>query len=469
MPACTRPGVYVPRQTHDCDAAVLVRRHLPGFLARLEEAGHALPGFVKAELEGFATCGDFERGFVRTACRTCGDELRVPFACRGRGFCPSCMGRRMAEGAALLVDHVLPAVGYRQWVLSFTGRMAVRLGYDQVLLAKVAEAFARAVMHDMRWSVKERHGLGSVEPLHAGVFTVVQRFRSDLGLYVHLHSLVTDGAFEEAGADVRFLPARAPTPERMTAVLAQVHKALAAVAEDDDLDMDPALAVCVQLALAGPHAVPPPEPAARPSLTVSAFDMHLHAATTVDGRDRKQLERVCRYMLRPPFAHDAVKALEGRRVRVLFKAPWRSGVAHADMTPDKFIARLCALVPPPGFHMVRYFGVLASHHHLRARIVPPAAVPAPVLQLALGLTGAANDASGEPADALPRPRRLAWASLLARVFAIDVTVCRKCGGRMRILEVVSDPDDIARVLHGARAPPPPPRPHPPGQLLLFAR
>ena len=95
-------------------------------------------------------------------------------------------------------------------------------------------------MHDMRWSVKERHGLASVEPLHAGVFTVVQRFRSDVGLYVHLHSLITDGAFEEAGADVRFLPARAPTPERMTAVLAQVHKAIAEVAEDDDLDMDPA-------------------------------------------------------------------------------------------------------------------------------------------------------------------------------------------------------------------------------------
>jgi len=36
-------------------------------------------------------------------CRTCGDELRVPFACKSRGFCPSCMGRRMAEGAALLV------------------------------------------------------------------------------------------------------------------------------------------------------------------------------------------------------------------------------------------------------------------------------------------------------------------------------------------------------------------------------
>jgi hypothetical protein len=37
--------------------------------------------------------------------------------------------------------------------------------------------------------------------------------------------------------------------------------------------------------------------------------MPLHAATTVDGSDRKQLERVCRYLLRPPFAHDAVVAL----------------------------------------------------------------------------------------------------------------------------------------------------------------
>ena len=72
----------------DCDAAVLVRRHLAGFRERLEESGHGpLPEFVRAELEGFAGCGDFARGFVRTACRTSGgDELRVPFAL------PACSG-----------------------------------------------------------------------------------------------------------------------------------------------------------------------------------------------------------------------------------------------------------------------------------------------------------------------------------------------------------------------------------------
>ncbi len=41
----------------------------------------------------------------------------------------------------------------------------------------------------MSWAVKERHGLTSVEPRHAGVFTV-QRFRSDLGLYVHLSTFI---------------------------------------------------------------------------------------------------------------------------------------------------------------------------------------------------------------------------------------------------------------------------------------
>jgi hypothetical protein len=39
------------------------------------------PAFVKGESSGFAGCGDFELGFVRTCCRRCGDELRVPFSC----------------------------------------------------------------------------------------------------------------------------------------------------------------------------------------------------------------------------------------------------------------------------------------------------------------------------------------------------------------------------------------------------
>jgi tetratricopeptide (TPR) repeat protein len=59
--------------------------------------------------------------------------------------------------------------------------------------------------------------------------------------------------------------------------------------------------------------------------------------STVDGRDRRRLERVCRYLLRPPFAHDAVEALTGGRVRIHFKAPTRVGSTHTDIERDAFL------------------------------------------------------------------------------------------------------------------------------------
>ena len=55
---------------------------------------------------------------------------------------------------------------------------------------------------------------------------------------------------------------------------------------------------------------------------------------------------ICRALARLEEAGHALP--EFVKAELLFKAPWRSGVAHADVTPDKFLARLCALVPPPG-------------------------------------------------------------------------------------------------------------------------
>ena len=111
--------------------------------------------------------------------------------------------------------------------------------------------------------------------------------------------------------------------------------------------------------------------------------------------------------------------------------------------------------------MTRYYGVFASHHRLRARVIPSSPQPAAPTQLSLLFTPGLQ---GELREAISTPRRYGWASLLARVFAVDVTVCSKCGGKMRILEVVTDPAAIAELLYGARAPP---RPCPPGQLGLF--
>ena len=70
------------------------------------------------------------------------------------------------------------------------------LGYDRALLGRVCQRFANRMKPTLRARSKYAHGLRSSAKLHPGVLIVVQRFRSDLGLYVHLHALVTDGCFE---------------------------------------------------------------------------------------------------------------------------------------------------------------------------------------------------------------------------------------------------------------------------------
>lgn len=77
----------------------------------------------------------------------------------------------------------------------------------------------------------------------------------------------------------------------------------------------------------------------------------------VDGRDRKQVERVCRYLGRPPIAQERLEERSDGRLPYTMKKAWRDGTVAVDLEPFDLLARLCATVPPPRFHMVRYHGV----------------------------------------------------------------------------------------------------------------
>ena len=79
-----------------------VRLGLPELRRALDEADRYLPRYVLRELERFTTCGDPSEGFAWLKCERCDHHRLVPFTCQGRGFCPSCGGRRMAATAARL-------------------------------------------------------------------------------------------------------------------------------------------------------------------------------------------------------------------------------------------------------------------------------------------------------------------------------------------------------------------------------
>jgi hypothetical protein len=49
-------------------------------------------------------------------------------------------------------------------------------------------------------------------------------------------------------------------------------------------------------------------------------------------------------------------------------------------------------------------------------------------------------------ESTPVVRHWAWADLMRRAFDIDVLACPRCGGRLRLIATVEDPDAIRAIL-----------------------
>jgi hypothetical protein len=119
------------------------RRHGDG--GGRESAERPVPGYVEEELRGYLECGVLCFGFARALCTGCGQGFVVAFSCKGRGVCPSCNGRHMAQTAAHLVDHVMPSVPVRQWVISVPKRVRGMLADRPAAVAALTRIFVTEI------------------------------------------------------------------------------------------------------------------------------------------------------------------------------------------------------------------------------------------------------------------------------------------------------------------------------------
>ena len=194
----------------------LVLQHAASFIAHTEAStGAELPLFIKDEFDAFLECGILAHGFLRLRCGECGHDKLLAFSCKRRGFCPSCGARRMSQTAANLVDHVIPHVPVRQWVLSLPIPLRLLLAAQPELVTPVLQVVQRVVT---------RHLLGQAglkaDEGHGGAVMLIQRFGSAANLNVHLHGLVLDGVYR-CGADgaPSFVEVDAPTDDELRTLL----------------------------------------------------------------------------------------------------------------------------------------------------------------------------------------------------------------------------------------------------------
>jgi hypothetical protein len=464
-------GEYERRRPERTVLYRVVAEHWVRFVEHTEEQGRPLPRFVHREVEAYLRCGILEHGLLRLGCPACGFERLVAFSCKKRGFCPSCLSRRMTDTACHLRERVLPEVPLRQWVCSLPWELRMAVGYDGALCSALMGAFVEEVQRSYRWRAKRALGLSSVELAHTGAVTFIQRFDSALRLNPHAHTLSLDGVYvRNDDGELTFHPLPPPSAAEVAEVAqATARRAVRLLelrADERDTAEPTGWTVCCAasaqgLSLFGPRAGQPPlrllDPSrARPDEPVAiASGFNVHAGRTLHGADHAQVERFCRYLARPPIAQDRLEHLDDGQVRYHFKRAWKDGSTAVDLEPFDLLARICALVPPPRLHMVRYHGVLSSRAKLRAEVVPSPPEPEPdPLQLQAALPFCA-----EPNEA---PRRKPWAWLLRHVFLHDVSVCPRCQGASTWLEVATEPDAIDRAFadhgltpHRPRAPPSP--------------
>jgi hypothetical protein len=418
----------------------------------------------------------------------------------------------MIAGAARLVDHIIPHVPVRQWVCSFPPRLRFAMAFDHELCSRVIGFFVAEVTRWLRHTAKRELGLRSVTQAQAASIVAIHRAGSSLNLQPHVHAAFVDGVFvtphaNERAPEFRALPAPtrddlreiawrayAGTKRKLRALGRDWEEDTDSLALDDDalVSQEPLLLECAQassngVGLLGDQAGVPLAPMVRYPLALPADLAHfvqdehpggfnLHAARRVSAGDRAGLERLLRYILHPALAHDRVQWTDDGHVRLRFTRPWKNGVDSMVLTPHNFIARLVPIVPRPGTHQLRHFGLFARRAQLRRLVIPTRA--AGVVQTAMfdrrgeptprarrqdppvhepGTTSEPTFAPAPeaeittthpaaPAPPLARLAPMGWAEAQRRMSDHDVEHCPRCGARLAPVVVVLDPGEIHRTL-----------------------
>jgi len=435
----TRPATsptYRPRRPTATPLYPVVQHHLKTFLARAAEAdplGNGVPWWVEKDFRAYLRCGILAHGFARARCEDCGHERLIPFSCKGRGICPSCNTRRMAELAAHLTDHVLPHLPARQWVLSLPKRLRPFLHHNPDIAGAVLRIFLRAIRTTLRRASPDAPAdaqLGAVSFLH--------RFGSSLNPHLHFHLVVLDGVFSrrDGGDDdeARFHEATSLQPEHWVRLQGVVQRRVlryfrthGLLDELDALDM---------LSWQG------------------SGGFSIDASVRIKGEDRAGIERLLRYCARPPFALERLHSLAGvaslaspdARLLYRFPKPTPDGRTEIVLSPLQLLERLVAFVPPPRMHRHRYHGVLAPHAGLRAVVVAIGRAPAQAPSLADPEPAPLASGSRGESPRSASPARIRWAALLARIYEVLPLLCPACGGSMKILAFLTDPPVLCAIL-----------------------
>ena len=195
----------------------------------------------------------------------------------------------------------------------------------------------------------------------------------------------------------------------------------------------------------------------------------VHNRVRVEPEDGAAVERLARYIMRPPISLERMQWSGDGEVFYQPKGGHdgrarQPGDPAETFNPAEFLARVIMHIPEPRRHLVRYYGWYSNVSRGKRRRHDEATIcVAPGDGEHIPTARADRDHSPEA-----RALRRSWAQLIKRVYEVDPLMCPSCGGEMRIIAFIIDHDVVDAILrHLAKAGAKSPR-GPPGARPLSA-
>ena len=117
-------------------------------------------------------------------------------------------------------------------------------------------------------------------------------------------------------------------------------------------------------------------------------------------------------------------------------------------TATDFIAELTMHIPPKHKHLIRYYGIYSSRSRGKAR------KDGSLDKFGWGARSEEEpkkEPEENPVETLSEKKsKQTWPRLIKRIYEVDPLICPKCGSEMAVLAIITNPEEVHKILNHLR-------------------
>lgn len=416
-----KPLIYTQRGTNALQ--MIFKEHFDRFAEIYDTKYAKIYGRFRIDrisevVHNFIWCGDYTQGVARIQCTNpdCREEFFRPFSCKGFYLCPSCSQKRSLLFSEYMDEQLLLRLPHRQFVWTFPKILRPFFRHDRRLFSEISRLLFKMLA--------DFYNEAAGKAIESAAVLVFQTAGDFVRHNPHYHGIVLEGGFDDQG---RFIHVPLGDLSRMSEyfrrMIIKFFLAKKLIAEK-----------MAQNLLSWRH---------------SGFSIDNQVKIPAFGQ--KAREALSQYIAKPPVSLKKV-LFEQHDGRVIYYSDYNNYFKRnmQVFTVHDFIASVTQHIPARGLQYIRRYGLYSSRGRGKWVDKPYVVRLAPAgWKDKHSVSDQTENLPGEQEadiDVASAESRASWARLIRKIYEVDPLVCKRCGSPMKVLAVITDPDEVKNIL-----------------------